>query len=107
MKECIEYKLHRDKDGTVSNPPWVTDGGHFKSADNSFVGFIPVEAERIWYIPDSVSKLTEAQFIQRGMAIHAKSPLEKRIDEENKTAPMNNTEATTMLRNFYKNKIAE
>lgn len=107
MKECIEYKLHRDINGNISNPPWVIDGGHFKDADNSFVGFIPVEAERIWYIPDSVKKLTEAEFIQRGMRIHAKNPLEKRLDEENKTAPMNNTEATTMLRNFYKNKIAE
>jgi len=107
MKECIEYKLHRSSDGTITNPPWVTDGGHFKAADNSFVGFIPAEVDRKWYIPDSVTKLTEAQFIQRGMAIHAKNPLEKRLDDERNTAPMNNNEATAMLRDFYKSKIAE
>ena len=106
-KECIEYKLHRNDKGNLTTPSWMSDGGYYPAADKSMVGFVPVESEREWFVPDSVLKLTEAQFITRGMTLHAASPFQKMGADAASMSPMNNNEATTMLRNFYKSKIAE
>ena len=106
-KECLEYKLHRNEKGNLMTPSWMSDGGYYQAADKSMVGFVPVESEREWFVPDSAVKLTEAQFITRGMAIHSASPFQKMDNDQISMTPMNNNEATTMLRNFYKSKIAE
>ena len=106
-KECLEYKLHRNDRGNLTTPSWMSDGGYYQAADKSMVGFVPVESERDWYVPDSAVKLTEAQFITRGMALHASSSFQKMGTDGVSMTPMNNTEATTMLRNFYQSKVAE
>ena len=106
-KECIEYKLHRNDRGNLTTPSWMSDGGYYQAADKSMIGFVPVESEREWFVPDSVTKLTEAQFITRGMALHAASPFQKMSADGIQMNPMNNNEATKVLRDFYKSKIAE
>ena len=104
-KECIEYKLHRNERGNLSTPSWMSDGGYYQNpADKSFVGFVPVQAERDWYVPDSVSMLTEQEFVTRGMAMHKASPFQKMENMDMK--PMTNAQADKSLRDFYKNKVA-
>ena len=105
VRECVEYMLIKNDKGELIAPNWISEGGFFPASDQSLVGFIA--ADRNWYVPDSVVKLTEAQFIQRGMTIHSKAPFNKQSAVPTQIAKMNNTEATTMLRNFYQSKIAE
>ena len=105
MKLCIEYKLHRNRNGTLETPSWISDGGYYRNAERSMIGFVPADNERDWYVPDSAVKLTEAQFITRGMAMHNAAPFQKSKGAE--MVVMNNNEATAMLRNFYQSKIAE
>ena len=105
MNLCIEYKLHRNKNGTLETPPWINDGGYYRNAERSMVGFVPSDNERDWYVPDSAVKLTEAQFITRGMAMHNASPFLKSKGAE--MVAMNNAEANAKLKEFYQSKIAE
>jgi len=60
----VEYKLN--KTNTVSEtPPWIEHGGLWKKPDNTFVGWIPDEANRDYYVPDTLQELSLADLIQR------------------------------------------
>ena len=103
--ECIEYKLHRNDQGRLTTPSWMSDGGYYQNpADNTMVGFVPVEGERDWFVPDTVSMLTEQEFVNRGMTIHNAIPFLKIEEEEN--GAMTNAEAEASLRAFYQSKVS-
>lgn len=104
-KECIEYKLHRNDRGNLTTPAWMSDGGYYQAADKTMVGFVPVESEREWFVPDSVSMLTEQEFVNRCMVMHNATPFQKMDDMD--MTPMTNAEAEAMLRQFYQSKVAE
>ena len=111
-KECIEYKFNMNDEGRLVCPSWMTDGGYYQnSADKSLVGFVPVESEREWYVPDSALVLSESEFVARGMALHSANPFQKMGDDpENPNAemtPMTDAEVTQMLTSFYQSKVAE
>ena len=108
-KECIEYKFHRSEHGNLTPPSWMTDGGYYQNpADNSMVGFVPVESEREWYVPDSVLVLSESQFVARGMEIHSATPFQNMGDDPSADmTPMTDAQATEMLTAFYQSKVAE
>lgn len=102
-KECIEYKLHRNSRGHLTTPSWMSDGGYFQNpADKTMVGFVPVQGERNWFVPDSVTILTEQEFVTRCMAMHNTTPFQSVQD----MTPMTNAEADEMLRQFYQSKVA-
>lgn len=71
----IEYMLH--KDGHKRQvPDFVGDRGHWMSPiDNSFIGW--VDDVRDYYVPDTIVALTKQQFIDRQLAIHAHTPMNK------------------------------
>ena len=107
-KTCLEYKLHRNKKGNLRTPSWMPDGGYYQSSINkTIIGFVPTENEREWYVPDSAVALSEAEFIARGLAMHASSKFKKMSTDGVNMSPMTDAEATTMLRNFYQSKVAE
>ena len=109
-KECIEYKFNMNEQGRLTAPSWMTDGGYYQNpADNSMVGFVPVESEREWYVPDSALVLSQSEFVARGMAMHSANPF-MNDDPENPNAemtPMTDAEVTQMLTSFYQSKVAE
>ena len=108
--ECIEYKLHRNDQGRLTTPSWMSDGGYFQNpADKSIVGFVPVEGERDWFVPDTVSMLTEQEFVNRGMAIHQASPFVTAFNpvvSDDVPEALTNQQAEDLLRSFYQSKVA-
>lgn len=57
----LKYKLHMTAKGMMT-PPWVEDGGYFgNSSTNEFIGWTPDEANREYYVPDTVTTLTKAE----------------------------------------------
>jgi len=108
-KECVEYKLNRNDRGKLTTPSWMTDGGYYQNpADKSMVGFVPVESEREWYVPDSALVLSQSEFVARGMAMHSANPFQKMGDDPSADmTPMTDAEATQMLTTFYQSKVAE
>jgi len=72
------------------------------------VGFVPVESEREWYVPDSALVLSQSEFVARGMAMHSVNKFQKMGDDPSADmTPMTDTEATQMLTSFYQSKVAE
>ena len=64
----LEYKMVKTQEG-MQVPDWVEDGGHFGKPDFSFVGWSPNDNVREYYIPDTVTVLTNEQFIARVVAL--------------------------------------
>jgi hypothetical protein len=64
----LEYKMVMTVQG-MQVPPWVEDGGYFSKPDFSFVGWSPDDDVREYYIPDTVTVLTNEQLIARVVAL--------------------------------------
>ena len=64
----LEYKMVMTQEG-MQVPDWVEDGGYYGKSDFSFVGWSPNDNVREYYIPDTVTVLTNAQFIARVVAL--------------------------------------
>ena len=64
----LEYKMVKTQEG-MQVPFWVEDGGYFGKPDFSFVGWSPDDNVREYYIPDTVTVLTNEQFIARVVAL--------------------------------------
>ena len=79
----LEYKMVKTNEG-IKVPEWVEDGGYFGKPDFSFVGWSPNDNVREYYIPDTVTVLTNEQLIARVVALK-----EDDITEEQATAQAN------------------
>ena len=94
----LEYKLHMTAGG-MKAPEWVEDGGYFVDTTNhTFIGWSPDEADREYYIPDTVVTLTASELNTRVLAQHAASPFKNPgaspdDDDEN----MTNDEVSAMV----------
>ena len=64
----LEYKMVKTQEG-MQVPDWVEDGGHFGKPDFSFVGWSPDDDVREYYIPDTVTVLTNEQLIARAVEL--------------------------------------
>ncbi len=79
----LEYKRHMTAGG-MRNPEWIEDGGYWSKSDHTVIGWSPDEADREYYIPDTVTTLTATQLETRVLAIHADSPMKKPADDPSK-----------------------
>ena len=73
----VEYKMHvvTNKGGSTA-PLWIEDGGyHTSPIDKTKVGWVLAEADREYYVPDTITELSKTDFINRQLTIHATQPL--------------------------------
>lgn len=57
----LKYKLHMTAKGMMA-PPWIQDGGYFgNSTTHELIGFTPDEADREYYVPDTVTEYTKTE----------------------------------------------
>ena len=102
----IEYKLHAVASGhALQAPPWVIDGGNwYNPTDKTLVGWVPAEADRAYYVPDTVTTLTKAELNTRLLGIHTTTKFKKPLDPE-ATPPtyedLTEAEVTTMSNDWY------
>ena len=98
----IEYKLHAvDPGQALQTPHWVIDGGNwYNPADRTLVGWTPAEADRAYYVPDTVTTITKAELNTRLLTIHATTKYQKGVDIDN-LQDMTNAEVTTMSNDWY------
>ena len=66
----LEYKMHMTAGG-MKAPEWIEDGGYYGKSDHTVIGWSPDEADREYYIPDTVTELTAAQLETRVLAMHS------------------------------------
>ena len=98
----IEYKLHAiNSQKHMQAPHWVIDGGNwYNPADKTLVGWTPAEADREYYVPDTVTTLTKAELNTRLLAIHANTKYQKGQDVDT-LEDMTDAEVTTMSNDWY------
>ena len=79
----LEYKMHRTGRGkSMMAPVWIEDGGYFYDpATKTFIGWSADEADREYYVPDTVVELTRDELVAR---VQAKGM--NKIDPEDPTA---------------------
>lgn len=92
----IEYKMHMTAGG-MRTPEWVADGGYFPDAsENTMVGWSPDEADREYYIPDTVTELTATELETKVLALHSANAYQKSGDN-GEMSDMTNAEVKTMV----------
>ena len=104
----VEYKMHAvNAKGSASAPLWVDDGGyHTSPIDKTKIGWVLPEADRDYYVPDTVTELSKSQFVTRQLAIHAvqpfmnDSPMEDGEEDDDPTE-MTNDEVTAEMESWY------
>ena len=80
--KIVEYKLHANPDKSMTTPAWVKGGGVFPNPDDHTMITAMSDEEQVYYIPDTLTEYTAAELKTRNLAIHAKYPLQKRIEVE-------------------------
>ncbi len=91
----IEYKMHMTAGG-MRTPEWIEDGGYFSdAATNTMVGWSPEEADREYYVPDTVTTMTEAELKTKLLAMHSANKFQKQADDGT-MSDMTNAEVNTM-----------
>ena len=91
----IEYKMHMTAGG-MRTPEWVEDGGYFQdTATNTMVGWSPDEADREYYVPDTVTTMTEAELKTKLLAMHSSNKFQK-MGDDGTMSDMTNAEVNTM-----------
>jgi hypothetical protein len=97
----VEYKLHKVSKNGKKAPDFIMDGGHWLSPiDNTMVGLVEAEADRDYYIPDTITSLSRAEFLSRQLTIHASVPMVSR-DEEGTETTLTDAEVTEQAGTWY------
>ena len=83
--------------GGMRTPEWVEDGGYFlDTSENTMVGWSPDEADREYYIPDTVTELTATELETKVLAQHTANKYQK-TNDDGTTSDMTNAEVKTMV----------
>ena len=105
----VEYKLNIiNSAGHISQPTFIREGGHWNNpADNTYVGWILDNAK--YYVPDTLTKLSKEEFVQRQLSIHAVTPFQSGdgVNPEDITEPVELTEeeVRTQAEAWYDNYV--
>ena len=92
----IEYKMHMTAGGMRTHE-WIEDGGYFHdTATNTFVGWSPDEADREYYVPDTVTTMTQAELNTKVLAMHSANKFTK-VADDGTQSNMTNAEVTAMV----------
>ena len=88
------------KNGEINSPTNKTLAVASKKkiipATNTMIGWSPDEADREYYVPDTVTTMTEAELNTKVLAIHSANKLQKRGDDGT-MSNMTNAEVTAMV----------
>lgn len=77
--QLVEYKRHL-VDGGIVDPKWIVVGGYMRDPDtNTYIGTVLDEAEREYYIPDTLVVMTAEQAVERYVDIHNRYPIMKTL----------------------------
>ena len=96
----LKYKLHMTAKGMMT-PPWVEDGGYFGDPDtHEMIGWSADEADRQYYIPDTVTEYTQAELIAYVQDIHSRYPMTKLADDGLTFTNMTDAEVATYVTNW-------
>ena len=93
----LEYKMHMTAGG-MRTPEWIEDGGYWGKSDHTKIGWSPDEADREYYIPDTVTELTATELETRVLAMHSDNAFLKSAENpEDEDTEMTTDEVKKMV----------
>lgn len=94
----IEYKFNIGEDGRLVIPGYVEDRGHwYNPADHTYLGWVKDEADREYWVPDTIIAKTKAECVARTIGM---MPI-MQLDSDGTEVAMDSAEVTTMMENWY------
>lgn len=98
----LKYKMHRTGlKRSMKAPDWIEDGGYFSDPDtHEMIGWSADEADRQYYIPDTVTEYTQAELIAYVQDIHSRYPMTKLADDGLTFTNMTDAEVATYVTNW-------
>lgn len=85
----VEYKLVSEN-GKITVPSWVSNPGYFYNpSDFTYIGIALNDDVRKYYLPDTVTRLTRQQLIDRQILINEQNPSDPIRTSEEITAEVN------------------
>jgi len=97
----VEYKLHKVESG-LRTPLFVTDPGHwYNDSSKTYLGYVPSENERDYYVPDTITELTKQEVIDRVLAMYTDSPMQYHDEETDTHTNMTVEEMTAEIGDWY------
>ena len=98
----LKYKMHRSGRGRgMKAPDWIEDGGYFVDPDtHEMIGWSADEADREYYIPDTVTEYTQAELIAHVQDIHSRYPMKSLGDDGVTETTMTDAEVATLVTNW-------
>lgn len=99
----VEYKFQISETGKNVIPGYIEDRGHwYNPADFTFVGWVKAEADREYWVPDTIEELTKSEMVTRVLGMHAANPMMAVDSDGTETdTQMTDSEVTTMVENWY------
>ena len=106
----IEYKLHKARKGFLETPSFVRDGGYWRNPSNhTMLGWCDAEADRDYWVPDTLTELTKAEAVTRNLAIHSVTPFMADAEVDGAIVqgdPMTSEQVTTQTESWYDTFVA-
>lgn len=101
--KIIEYKLHAyNSKGAMTTPNWVSHGGQFRDPeDYTMIGMVPEEADREYYVPDTLTYYTLEELKARNVAMHNTKGAWKKMNEDGSMEDMTDAEVEAETENWY------
>jgi len=106
----IEYKLHKGQNNILETPSFVQDGGYWKNPNNhTLLGWCTPEADREYWVPDTVTELTKAEVVSRALSIHSATPYRAEVEVNGAIEAgeeMTTEQVTNQMENWYDSFVA-
>lgn len=101
--KIVEYKRHL-VNGVIADPEFLAAGGGFcNPADHTWIGVVAEDADRLFYVPDTLVVLTLDEAKQRALSIHAQYPFKKLSDQNDphSSVSMSDTEVVDAVVSWH------
>jgi hypothetical protein len=95
--KIVEYKKHLH--GTqIVNPDWIITGNQFfDNSNNTFVGTVLEESERLYYIPEGLVELTMENVKDRAIRLGLNKKLSNPNDPHSSSVQVSEDELVKMI----------
>lgn len=87
MNKIVKYMMHRNSEGNLITPYFISDGGYFP-VGNEYVG-VTVDDDEV-YIPETLTVLSEQDFKDFVVGLVLRNNEDELLNDENKLELANN-----------------
>lgn len=96
----VEYKFILGETGRNIVPGYVLDRGHYyRDSDKTYLGFVKAEADREYWIPDTIQEKSKSDCVTRVLAMHSARPMMRDSDGDEVT--LSTSEVTSQVEAWY------